>query len=189
MDKTSDFLADQELPKARVALLLKHFSRLDDDRRAVADRFSAVRSPAVADLRHHRLCDDFDEIVAWGKYHLALLKNSAISNGIPCARWLRTLVNRVDPQFARCFEDWVPALWPGRHILIAIDGKTSRRTHDRRKGLKALHTLSAYATNARLALAQISVPEKTNEITAIPDLLDQLAEKNNSKAPSSPSTP
>ena len=45
-----------------------------------------------------------------------------------------------------------------------------------RKGLKALHTLSAYATNARLALAQLSVPEKTNEITAIPELLDQLAE-------------
>ena len=54
-------------------------------------------------------------------------------------------------------------------------GKTARRTHDKRKGLKALHTLSAYATNARLSLAQLSVPEKTNEITAIPDLLDQLA--------------
>ena len=72
--------------------------------------------------------------------------------------------------------DWIAALWPGRHELIAIDGKTSRRTHDRRKELKALHTLSAYATNARLTLAQLSVPEKTNEITAIPELLDQLAE-------------
>src|SRR5262249_32703126 len=51
-----------------------------------------------------------------------------------------------------------------------------RRTHDHRKGLKALHTLSAYATNAQLSLAQLSVPEKTNEITAIPELLDQLAE-------------
>ena len=61
--------------------------------------------------------------------------------------------------------------------MIAIDGKTSRRTHNKRTGLKALHTLSAYATNARLVLAQLSVPEKTNEITAIPDLLDQLAEK------------
>ena len=69
--------------------------------------------------------------------------------GIPCERWLRALVNRIDPQtFASCFEDWIHSLWPGRHILIAIDGKTSRRTHDKRKGLKALHTLSAYATNA-----------------------------------------
>ena len=47
----------------------------------------------------------------------------------------------------------------------------------KRKGLKALHTLSAYATNAHLTLAQISVPEKTNEITAIPVLLDHLAER------------
>ena len=102
---------------------------------------------------------------------------SPLSIGIPCDRWLRTLVNRVDPiLFGRCFEDWIEALWPGRHELIAIDGKTSRRTHDKRKGLKALHTLSAYATNARLTLAQLSVPEKTNEITAIPDLLDHLAE-------------
>src|SRR5258708_12472295 len=59
---------------------------------------------------------------------------------------------------------------------MAIDGKTAGGTADRRKGLKALHTLSAYATAARLTLAQLSVPEKTNEITAIPDLLDQLAE-------------
>ena len=66
-------------------------------------------------------------------------------------------------------------MWPDRHDLIAIDGKTSRRTHDRRKGLKALHTLSAYASNARLVLGQVSVPEKANEIIAIPELLDHLA--------------
>jgi len=63
--------------------------------------------------------------------------------------------------------------------LIAIDGKTSRRTHDTRKGLKALHTLNA--SNARLVLGQLSVPEKTNEITAIPELLDHLAETNQLK--------
>ena len=66
---------------------------------------------------------------------------------------------------------------PDRPEFIAIDGKTSRRTHDRRKGAKALHTLSAYATTTRLVLAQRSVPEKTNEITAIPELLDDLAER------------
>ena len=86
------------------------------------------------------------------------------------------LVNRVDPiLFGCCFEDWIKALWPGRHDLIAIDGKTARRSHDKAKGLKALHTLSAYASNARLTLASLSVPEKTNEITAVPELLDHLA--------------
>jgi predicted transposase YbfD/YdcC len=122
-------------------------------------------------------CDDFDEIEAWGTHHLEFLRQFAPFHfGIPCDRWLRTLINRVDPiLFGRCFEDWIKALWPGRHELIAIDGKTSRRTHDKGKGLKARHTLSAYATNARLTLAQLSVPDKTNEITAIPDLLDHLA--------------
>jgi predicted transposase YbfD/YdcC len=94
-----------------------------------------------------------------------------------CARWLRTVVNRLDPLlFGSCFESWIKELWPGRHDLIASDGKTSRRAHDKRKGLKALHTLSAYATNARLVLGQLSVSEKTNEITAIPEFLDHLAE-------------
>src|SRR5438128_574677 len=80
----------------------------------------------------------------------------------------RALFNRIDPAlFACCFESWTAALWPKRHDLIAIDGKTARRTHDKRKGLKALHTLSAYATSARLTLAQLSVPEKTNAIIAI----------------------
>jgi predicted transposase YbfD/YdcC len=66
------------------------------------------------------------------------------------------------------FENWIAALWPDRHDLIAIDGKTSRRTHDTRKELKALHTLSAYASNARLVLGQLGATEKTNGITAIP---------------------
>jgi predicted transposase YbfD/YdcC len=123
-------------------------------------------------------CDDFDDIVGWGEHHLDFLRGfSEFHFGIPCERWLRSLVNRIDPVlFGHCFDGWIGALWPDRHDLIAIDGKTARRTHDRRKGLKALHTLSAYASNARLTLAQLSVPEKTNEITAIPDLLDQLAE-------------
>ncbi len=62
-------------------------------------------------------------------------------------------------------------MWPSTY-----GGKTSRRTGDKRKGLKSLHRLSAYATNARLTLAQRSILEKTNEITAIPELLDHLVE-------------
>ena len=114
----------------------------------------------------------------WGETHLVFLRQfSEYHFGIPCARWLRDLLNRVDPRlFTKCLDDWIASLWPGKPDHIAIDGKTARRTHDRRKGREALHTLSAYATNARLVLAQTSVPEKANEITAIPDLLDHLAE-------------
>jgi predicted transposase YbfD/YdcC len=178
MDDAFDFFADEEVARSRVALLLKHFSRLADGREPWRIVYPLAEVLLLLTCATIASCDDFDDIVAWGEHHLDFLRRFApFHHGIPCERWLRTLVNRVDPlTFARCFDDWIRAMWPGRHDPIAIDGKTSRRTHDRGKGLKALHTLSAYATNARLVLAQLSVPEKTNEIAAIPVLLDRLAE-------------
>ncbi len=173
-----DTIIDNESPRARLALLLKHFSELDDDREAWRVLYPIEEVLLLVTCATIASCDDFDDIVEWGEHHLDFLRRfSDFHHGIPCARWLRDLVNRIDPAlFRRCFDSWIAALWPDRHEFIAIDGKTARRTHDRRKELKALHTLSAYATSARLTLAQLSVPEKTNEITAIPDLLDQLAE-------------
>jgi predicted transposase YbfD/YdcC len=178
MDSVTETILDEEVPQARLGLLLKHFSQLDDAREPWRVVYPLGEVLLLVTCATIASCDDFDDIIAWGKHHLCFLRRfSEFHHGIPCERWLRCLVNRVDPAlFGRCFENWVAALWPDRHAFIAIDGKTSRRTHDRRKGIKALHTLSAYATNARLVLAQLSVPEKTNEITAIPDILDQLAE-------------
>ena len=169
---------DDEFPRARLALLLKRFAELDDDREAWRVAYPIHEVLLLVTCATIASCDDFDEIVAWGEHHLTFLRRFGdYHHGVPCARWLRDLLNRVDPAlFAACFEAWIADLWPGRHEFIAIDGKTARRTHDRGKGLKALHTLSAYATTARLTLAQLSVPEKTNEITAIPDLIDHLAE-------------
>lgn len=178
MDSVTETILDEEVPQARLGLLLKHFSQLDDAREPWRVVYPLGEVLLLVTCATIASCDDFDDIIAWGKHRLGFLRRfSEFHHGIPCERWLRCLVNRVDPAlFGRCFENWVAALWPDRHAFIAIDGKTSRRTHDRRKGIKALHTLSAYATNARLVLAQLSVPEKTNEITAIPDILDQLAE-------------
>ncbi|HKT54304.1 MAG TPA: ISAs1 family transposase, partial [Caulobacteraceae bacterium] len=164
-------------PRARLAVLLDHFSRIDDEREPWRVLYPLREVLLLLTCATIASCDDFDDIVAWGEHHLQVLRRFApFEHGVPCERWLRALVNRVDPQlFGRCLQTWITELWPERHEFIAIDGKTSRRTHDHSKGLKALHTLSAYATNARLTLAQLSVPEKANEITAIPDLLDELA--------------
>jgi predicted transposase YbfD/YdcC len=178
MDAVAVTIPDEETPRARLALLLQHFSKLEDDREPWRVMYPLKEVLLLVTCATIASCDDFDDIVAWGNHHLSFLRRfSEFHHGIPCERWVRALVNRIDPVlFGRCFNSWIAALWPDRHAFIAIDGKTSRRTHDQRKGLKALHTLSAYATNARLTLAQLSVPEKTNEITAIPELLDQLAE-------------
>jgi predicted transposase YbfD/YdcC len=64
--------------------------------------------------------------------------------------------------------------WPDRPDLVAIDGKTSRRSHDQKNGQKALQLVSAFATNSRLVLSQEAVDEKSNEITAIPALVERL---------------
>jgi predicted transposase YbfD/YdcC len=178
MPPMSIAIFDEETPRARLALLLQHFSELGDEREPWRVMYPLEEVLLLVTCATIASCDDFDEIAAWGTHHLGFLRRfGEFHHGIPCERWLRHLVNRIDPAlFGRCFDSWVTALWPDRHEFIAIDGKTSRRTHDRRKGLKALHTLSAYATTARLTLAQLSVPEKSNEITAIPEVLDQLAE-------------
>jgi len=178
MDAVAVVILDEETPRARLALLLQHFSKLGDDREPWRVMYPLKEVLLLVTCATIASCDDFDDIVAWGKHHLGFLRRfSEFHHGIPCERWVRALVNRIDPVlFGRCFNSWIAALWPDRHEFIAIDGKTSRRTHDHRKGLKALHTLSAYATKAKLTLAQLSVPEKTNEITAIPVLLDHLAE-------------
>jgi predicted transposase YbfD/YdcC len=175
----TDLALDEEVPRDRLALLLEHFSEIPDEREPWRVAFPLREVLLLVVCGTICSCDDFDDMVAWGEAHLSFLRRFApFEHGIPGERWLRILVNRIDPVlFKRCFESWVAAMWPAQPEFIAIDGKTARRTHDRKKGAKALHTLSAYATAARLVLAQRSVPEKTNEITAIPELLDDLAEK------------
>jgi hypothetical protein len=158
---------------------LRHFSEIPDGREPWRVAYPLAEVLLLVVCGTICSCDDFDDIAAWGRIHLDFLRRFApFAHGAPCERWLRILLNRIDPLlFKRCFESWVAATWPSRPEFIAIDGKTSRRTHDRRKRAKALHTLSAYATAARLVLAQRSAPEKTNEITAIPELLDDLTER------------
>ncbi len=80
--------------------------------------------------------------------------------------------------FQRCFQDWVrdaipgDAAEPGR--LVAIDGKSCRGSHDGAKGLGALHIVSAWASEQGIALGQVATDAKSNEITAIPQLLEQI---------------
>lgn len=81
----------------------------------------------------------------------------------------------IDPdRFKTCFLAWVDDLRDGAPEIIAIDGKTSRRSHDRGKGRKPLHMVSAWATHQRIVLGQQATEEKSNEISAIPVLLKKL---------------
>ncbi len=79
-------------------------------------------------------CDHYEAIADWGEAHLAFLRRFLpCHHGVPGARWLTQLMNRIDPKlFSEAFTAWVRETWPARADLAAIDGKTSRRSHDRK---------------------------------------------------------
>jgi predicted transposase YbfD/YdcC len=100
-------------------------------------------------------------------------------HGVPGARWLNILMNRINPElFSDCFISWATDFRPSFSAKqIAVDGKTLRRSHDAQADVKALHLVSAFATHERLILGQEATAEKSNEIMAIPVLLERLASK------------
>ena len=85
------------------------------------------------------------------------------------------MINGLDAElFKTCFTNWVETLRDSAPDIIAIDGKTSRRTHARRQGREPLHLVSAWAARQRIVLGQEAVDDKSNEIVAIPLLLERL---------------
>jgi predicted transposase YbfD/YdcC len=164
--------------KSRLRALLDHFSAIEDPREPwrvahpLPEILLLVVCGTIAD------CDDYDTIAAWGEQRLEFLRRFLpYHHGVPGARWLTLLMNRIDPVlFSACFTAWVREVWPDRPELIAIDGKTSRRSHHRRAGKAPLHLVSAFATTGRLVLGQEAVEETSNETSAIPILLARLAE-------------
>lgn len=164
--------------KSRLSVLLEHLSTIDDPRdvrrilHPLAEILFLVVCGTIAD------CDDYDDIAAWGEAHLDFLRlHLPFSHGVPGGRWLTILMNRVSPElFQAAFTAWVRQTWPDRPEFVAIDGKTSRRSHDRAAGEAPLHLVSAFATTSRLVLGQEAVADKSNELTAIPVLLARLAE-------------
>lgn len=165
--------------KSRLKALLRHFSMIEDPREPwrvahpLAEVLLLVVCATMAD------CDDFDAIAAWGEAHLAFLRRYLpYYHGVPGGRWLTLLMNRIDPAlFSAAFTAWVSETWPNRPDFVAIDGKTSRRSHDRAENKAPLHLVSAFATTSRLVLGQEAVESKTNELAAIPVLIDRLAER------------
>jgi predicted transposase YbfD/YdcC len=167
---------DEGLGKARLRLLLDHFAVIDDPREPAKVRYPLAEVLLLVVAASIAGCDDYDEIAAWGESHVDFLRGfSEYHFGTPCEDWLRVVMNRIDPAlFQACFTDWAVSLRPDAAKLIAIDGKTSRRSHDRGRGQRPLHLVSAFATTARLVLAQEAVADKENECGAIPELLDRL---------------
>ena len=164
--------------RSRLRVLLDRLSVIADDRQTHRVAYPLAEILLLAVCGTIADCDDYDDISDGGETHLAFLRRFLpYHHGVPCGRWLTIMMNRIDPAlFGACFSDWVRACWPARPDLVAIDGKTLRRSHDKSAERPALHLVSAFATNARLVLGQEAVSDKSNELGAIPVLLERLAQ-------------
>jgi predicted transposase YbfD/YdcC len=122
----------------------------------------------------------WEDIELYGKTKEAWLKQFLpLEHGIPKHDVYRRVFNRLDPrEIERCFMTWVRAIQQDtEREVIAIDGKTVRGSFNTREGSKAIHLVSAWATENQLVFAQVKTEEKSNEITAIPTLLEMIALK------------
>jgi predicted transposase YbfD/YdcC len=164
---------------AETIAILDHFSALKDPRQAWKVIYSLPEIMLLILAATIAGADDFVEIEEWGNERLDFLRTFLpYERGIPSHDALNDLVNALDPElFKACFTSWVATLREDDPDIIAVDGKTSRRTHNRAKGREPLHLVSAWATRQRLVLGQQAIDTKSNEITAIPLLLERLVLK------------
>jgi predicted transposase YbfD/YdcC len=161
------------------ASLSRHFAGLTDP------RIERAKEHRLVDIVTIALCavvcgaDDWVAIETFGRAKGAWLRTFlALPGGIPSHDTFGRVFARLDPEeFRACFLAWVRAV-TGAEVaegVVAIDGKTARRSHDRGRGKAALHLVSAWASAGGLVLGQVATDQHSNEITAIPVLLRLLA--------------
>lgn len=160
--------------------LIEHFSSLPDH------RIERNKCHALIDIMVLVVCavasgaDGWEAIEQFGKEKLAWLRNYIpLVNGVPSHDCIAYVICRLSPlKFRDCFLSWTQAV--AEHTggeVIAVDGKTARGSRDRKNQRNPLHMVSAWACQNRLVLGQQATEEKSNEITAIPQLLALLALK------------
>ena len=161
---------------AETTVFLQYFKDMPDSRQAGKVIYPLDEILLLCLLAVLAGSEAFTEIARFGERKLALLRRfRPFKDGTPAHDHLGDIFATLDAAaFQRCFVAWAAALTKTSIDVIAIDGKTSRRSH--RKGVKLpIHIVSAFAARQRLVMGQIAVAEKSNEIVAIPALLDLMA--------------
>jgi predicted transposase YbfD/YdcC len=158
-------------------VFLSHFKDLRDPRQQGKVSYPLDEILLLCLLAVLAGAECFTEIALFGIKKLEFLRRfRPFRDGTPAHDHLGDILAALDAeQFQRCFVAWVAALTGAPEGVIAIDGKTVRRSGNKRSGKAAIHLVSAFAARQRLVLGQVKVAEKSNEIIAIPKLLDMLA--------------
>ena len=165
---------------------------------SIASHFESLSDPRHTRNRKHLLadiiviavagivcgCDGPTAMHRWANERRQWLSQYLpLPGGIPSRDCLRRLLMMLKPEaFQQCFQCWIASAVSSEQTqksqadgrLVAIDGKTCRGSHDAGQGLGPLHIVSAWASEEGIALGQVATSEKSNEITAIPELLSQL---------------
>jgi predicted transposase YbfD/YdcC len=162
---------------SETVVFLEHFKDLKDPRQLAKVVYPLPEVLLLSLLAVLAGAENFVDIDRFGEKKLGLLRRfMPFENGTPPHDRLGEIFAALDAEaFQRCFVAWVAELTGAPDGVIAIDGKTSRRSHRKRSGQEAVHMVSAFAARQRLVLGQIKVADKSNEIIAIPKLLDMLA--------------
>lgn len=172
----SETAADQATI-AETVVFLSHFKDLPDPRQAAKVLYKLDELLLLCLLAVLGGAEAITEIVRFGEKKLDLLRRfRPFVHGVPCHDQLGTILATLDAvAFQHCFVAWVAAIAGLSPDAIAIDGKTSRRSGKGKKTGTASHIVTAFAARRRLVLGQVKVADKSNEIVAIPKLLDMLA--------------
>ena len=155
---------------------LDHFSKLEDPRQINKSLYPLPEILLLVLCAVLSGADDWVAIALYGQKKLGFLRRFLpYENGTPSHDQLGYLFGRIDEKrFQQCFINWVTCVRHAIKGVVAIDGKTLRRSFDKASNKGAIHMVSAWCSGQKLVLGQVKVNEKSNEITAIPELLDLL---------------
>jgi len=169
-----------EIHRTGVDEIVAHFNKLEDPRSTINRQHPLVSVVVIAIMAVLAGAGGPTGIARWAKSKKELLEGVLdLPAGIPGKDVFRRVLMLLKPAaFQECFGNWSKGLYARAaddsgvdQPVFAVDGKTNRRSHDRKHGLGALHAVSVWASDFGLSLGQVACEEKSNEITAIPELL------------------
>jgi predicted transposase YbfD/YdcC len=155
----------------------KHFIIIYDPRQEGKVRHKLIDILFIAVAASICYCNEWLDMEDWATQNEEWLRQYLeLPNGIPSWYTIKRVFDVIDPkQFEKCFAGWVRQITKMKEgTVVAIDGKTMRGTDDEKSGKRAVHIVSAWCSENNLVMGQVKTKDKSNEITAIPELLDLL---------------